>query len=90
MTNSNSSISRHYHQLNSVQRGQIQALLDLGITSPLLLEKLAVTNRQLAVKSDVAASCKEIITICSMRITMPILRRSIMISDARTAISVIS
>ena len=33
MTNSNSSISRHYHQLNSVQRGQIQALLDLGITS---------------------------------------------------------
>ncbi|EKB71712.1 hypothetical protein HMPREF9249_00730, partial [Lactobacillus crispatus FB077-07] len=25
MTNSNSSISKHYHQLTSVQRGQIQA-----------------------------------------------------------------
>ncbi|KWU11279.1 helix-turn-helix domain-containing protein, partial [Lactobacillus crispatus] len=33
MTNSNSSISKHYHQLNSEQRGQIQALLDSGITS---------------------------------------------------------
>ncbi|WP_173005371.1 helix-turn-helix domain-containing protein, partial [Lactobacillus helveticus] len=33
MNNSNSSISRHYHQLNSEQRGQIQALLDSGITS---------------------------------------------------------
>ena len=33
MTNSNSSISRHYHQLTSEQRGQIQALLDSGITS---------------------------------------------------------
>ena len=33
MTNSNSSISKHYHQLTSVQRGQIQAMLDSGITS---------------------------------------------------------
>ncbi|HJF20721.1 MAG TPA: helix-turn-helix domain-containing protein, partial [Mammaliicoccus lentus] len=31
--NSNSSISKHYHQLTSVQRGQIQAMLDSGITS---------------------------------------------------------
>ena len=33
MTSSNSSISKHYHQLTSVQRGQIQAMLDSGITS---------------------------------------------------------
>ena len=33
MTNSNSSISRRYHQLTSLQRGQIQAMLDFGITS---------------------------------------------------------
>lgn len=33
MTNSNSSISRHYHQLTSEQRGQIQTMLDSGITS---------------------------------------------------------
>jgi len=33
MTNSNSSVSRHYHQLTSEQRGQIQAMLDSGITS---------------------------------------------------------
>ena len=33
MTGSNSSISKHYHQLTSVQRGQIQAMLDSGITS---------------------------------------------------------
>ncbi|TDM90308.1 transposase, partial [Lactobacillus crispatus] len=33
MTTSNSSISKHYHQLTSVQRGQIQAMLDSGITS---------------------------------------------------------
>ncbi|MCT7758450.1 MULTISPECIES: hypothetical protein [Lactobacillus] len=26
MTNSNSSISKHYHQLTSLQRGQIQAV----------------------------------------------------------------
>ncbi|MDQ4434147.1 hypothetical protein HUK47_11600, partial [Lactobacillus crispatus] len=29
MTNSNSSISKHYHQLTSVQRGQIQAMFGL-------------------------------------------------------------
>ena len=33
MTNSNSGISKHYHQLTSVQCGQIQAMLDSGITS---------------------------------------------------------
>ncbi|WP_155634878.1 helix-turn-helix domain-containing protein, partial [Lactobacillus crispatus] len=32
MTNSNSIISNHYHQLTSVQRGQIQAMPDSGIT----------------------------------------------------------
>ena len=33
MTNSNSSISKHYHQLNSEQRGQIQAMLSSSIIS---------------------------------------------------------
>ena len=37
MTNSNSSISKHYHQLTSVQRGQIQAML---VASNLALKRL--------------------------------------------------
>lgn len=39
MTNSNSSMSKRYHQLTSVQRGQIQALLDSGITSRTAIAK---------------------------------------------------
>ena len=89
MTNSNSSISKHYHQLNSVQRGQIQAMLDSGITSRtailLLLEKLAAISRQSVVKSNVEASYKEIAAICCMSIITPILHRFITKSVAETS-----
>lgn len=45
MTNSNFSTSRHYHQLTSVQRGQIQAMLDLGTFTQAAIAKEVGVNR---------------------------------------------
>ena len=96
MTNSNSSISKHYHQLTSVQRGQIQAMLDSGITSRTVIaqevgchKKLAAISRQSVAKSNAEASCKETAAIYCMSTITLILHRFIMRSVAKTAISAI-
>ncbi|MCH4005548.1 MAG: helix-turn-helix domain-containing protein [Lactobacillus crispatus] len=87
MTNSNSSISKHYHQLNSERRGQIQALLDSGITSCTAIAQevgcyKSTISREIRQGSVIAAmSCMSTITL--------ILHKFIMKSAAETAISVI-
>ena len=90
MTNSNSSISKHYHQLNSEQRGQIQALLDSGITScTAIAQEVGCHNQLSAVKLDEAVSCKETAAMSCMSTITLILHKFIMKSAAETAISVI-
>ena len=91
MTNSNSSISRHYHQLTSEQRGQIQAMLDSGITScsAIAREVGCHISRQSVAKSNAEASCKETAAIYCMSTITLILHRFIMRSVAKTAISAI-
>ena len=74
MTNSNPSISKHYHQLTSIQRGQIQAMLDSGITSRTVIAH--AISRQSVAKSNAEASCKETAAIyCMSTITLILQRR---------------
>lgn len=57
MTNSNSSISKHYHQLTSVQRGQIQAMLDSGISRQSVAKSNAEASQKLLSAQSIEALC---------------------------------
>ena len=88
MTSSNSSISKHYHQLTSVQRGQIQAMLDSGITSRTVIAQEVGCHKSTISREIKRGSVLQRDICCMSTITL-ILHRFIMRSVAKTAISVI-